>query len=58
MCIRDSDDAGESRADEPVSEKKLSVGASVELSNGMTISVDEIVPGLANYCLLYTSRCV
>lgn len=43
------DDAGESRADEPVSEKKLSVGASVELSNGMTISVDEIVPGLANY---------
>lgn len=43
------DEVDESKVDESVGEKRLSVGASVELSNGMTVSVDEVVPGLANY---------
>lgn len=43
------DDASESKPDDSAGEKKLAVGASVELSNGMTVAVDEIVPGLTNY---------
>lgn len=43
------DDASESKPDDSADEKKLAVGSSVELSNGMTVSVDEIVPGLTNY---------
>lgn len=48
------DDASEdddSSDDEPTSsaDEKLAVGASVELSNGMTVSVDEVTPGLTNY---------
>lgn len=43
------DNASESKPDDSAGEKKLAVGASVELSNGMTVSVDEIVPGLTNY---------
>lgn len=43
------DDASESKPDDSAGEKKLAVGSSVELSNGMTVSVDEIVPGLTNY---------
>ncbi len=43
------DNASESKPDYSAGEKKLAVGASVELSNGMTVAVDEIVPGLTNY---------
>lgn len=43
------DNANESKPDDSAGEKKLAVGASVELSNGMTVSVDEIVPGLTNF---------
>lgn len=43
------DNASESKPDDSAGEKKLAVGASVELSNGMTVAVDEIVPGLTNY---------
>lgn len=43
------DNASESKPDDSADEKKLAVGSSVELSNGMTVAVDEIVPGLTNY---------
>lgn len=43
------DNASESKPDNSADEKKLAVGSSVELSNGMTVAVDEIVPGLTNY---------
>lgn len=43
------DNASESKPDDSADEKKLAVGSSVELSNGMTVAVDEIVSGLTNY---------
>lgn len=41
--------ADDSKEEQPLQEEKLGVGASVELANGMTVSVDEVVPGLTNY---------
>ena len=55
QAVAVSDDAGDKASDEGAGDKAgdkaqvLSVGSSVELENGMSVSVDSVTPGLVNY---------
>lgn len=47
--VSDSDKDDSKDAGEKNDASELSVGSSVELANGMVVSVDEVTPGLSNY---------